>query len=56
MSEYGQINETTERWRLIQNTIKNNNFNSIVEIGTWKGMGSTLAILKSKNKSTKFIT
>jgi hypothetical protein len=56
MSEFGQINETTDRWKLIQKTIKNNNFNTIVEIGTWKGMGSTLAILTEKKENTYFIT
>jgi hypothetical protein len=56
MSEYGQINETTKRWQLIQNTIKNNKFKTIVEIGTWKGLGSTLAVLKSKDDDTDFFS
>jgi|694.fasta_scaffold19079_8 hypothetical protein len=56
MTTHGQINETTKRWELLQEIIKNNNFKSIVEIGTWKGMGSTLAVLKSKQDNTKFIS
>lgn len=56
MTDYGQINPTTKRWEIIQKTIKNNNFNTIVEIGTWKGMGSTLSVLTSKNDDTNFIT
>jgi hypothetical protein len=56
MSEHGQINESTKRWELIQKTIKNNDFNTVVEIGTWMGMGSTLSVLKSKNKNTEFIS
>jgi hypothetical protein len=56
MTIHGQINETTKRWELLQEIIQNNNFKSIVEIGTWKGMGSTLAVLKSKQDNTKFIS
>jgi hypothetical protein len=51
---FGQMNETTERWKLIQKIIKNNKFKTIVEIGTWKGMGSTLSILKSIDEDTEF--
>lgn len=54
MSQYGQMNESTERWKLIQKTIKNNDFTNIVEIGTWKGMGSTLAVLTSMGDETNF--
>ena len=56
MSSQGQINESTERWRIIQNLIVNNNFNTILEIGTCTGMGSTLSILKSMNQKTRFIS
>jgi hypothetical protein len=56
MSEYGQINQSTKRWELIQKIIKNNKFKTIVEIGTWKGLGSTLAVLESIGDDTKFIT
>jgi hypothetical protein len=56
MEEQGQINSNTKRWELIQKTIKENDFKTIVEIGTWKGMGSTLAVLTSKKENTKFIT
>jgi hypothetical protein len=56
MSEYGQINETTERWKLIQKTIKDNNFKKIVEIGTWKGLGSTKCILEIIDDDCEFIS
>lgn len=56
MSEHGQMNKSTERWGLIQKVIKSNDFKTIVEIGTWKGMGSTLAILSSKNDGTNFFS
>lgn len=56
MSEYGQINETTIRWGLLQRIIKENDFKTIVEVGTWKGLGSTLAVIKSKNDDTVFIS
>jgi hypothetical protein len=56
MSEHGQMNKSTERWGLIQKVIKSNDFKTIVEIGTWKGMGSTLAILSSKNDNTNFFS
>ena len=55
MEEQGQINSNTKRWELIQKTIKENDFKTIVEIGTWKGMGSTLAVLTSKKENTKLI-
>lgn len=54
MNQFGQINNSTERWKLIQKVIKNNNIKTIVEIGTWKGMGSTLAILESMDQNADF--
>lgn len=56
MNEFGQMNESSERWKLIQKTILGNDFDTIVEIGTWKGMGSTLSVLKSKKDNTEFIS
>lgn len=52
----GQITETSERGRLLQEVIKKNKFKTILEIGTWKGMGSTLSVLKSMDSETNFIT
>lgn len=51
---HGQMNESTERWKIIQNIIRNNKIKTILEIGTWKGYGSTLAILKSMNEDSNF--
>jgi len=56
MSIFGQMNESTERWKLIQNVLNNNIFETIVEIGTWRGMGSTLCFLKNKNDNSHFIS
>lgn len=56
MSEYGQINELTERWKIIKDILKSNKFQNIVEIGTWRGMGSTLCILLNKNKNSNFLS
>ena len=56
MSEFGQINSTTERWKIIQKTIKDNNFKKIVEIGTWKGLGSTKCILEIMGDDCEFIS
>jgi hypothetical protein len=52
----GQINESTERWRLIQDVIRNNEITTILEIGTCTGIGSTLCILKSMSDESKFIS
>jgi len=54
MSYHGQINESTERWKLIKKTLDENNFQNLVEIGTWKGMGSTLCLLKNKKNNSAF--
>lgn len=56
MSVYGQMNESTERWRLIKELLNENDLQNLVEIGTWKGMGSTLCILKNKKIGSSFIT
>jgi tRNA A58 N-methylase Trm61 len=56
MSMQGQIIETSDRGKLLQEVIKKNKFKNIVEIGTWKGMGSTLSVLKSMGSETNFIT
>lgn len=50
----GQINETTDRWNIIQKIFKNNKIKNIVEIGTCTGAGSTLCILSSMENDSKF--
>jgi len=52
----GQINVTSERGIKLTQNIENNSYKTIVEIGTWNGLGSTLCILKSKKNDAKFIT
>lgn len=44
---YGQINLKTKKGNLLFEFIKNNNFNSIFEIGTWNGLGSTTTIIEA---------
>lgn len=56
MDVQGQMIQSSERGQLLQSTIKNNNCKTIVEIGTWKGMGSTLCILESMLPDSNFIT
>jgi len=52
----GQITPDTLRGMAIKSTIQQNNCNKIVEIGTWKGMGTTLCILESMQDDCDFIT
>jgi hypothetical protein len=47
---------SSERGILLKKTIQNYNCKQIVEIGTWKGMGSTLCILESMLPDSKFVT
>jgi hypothetical protein len=54
MNDHGQINESTERWKLIKKILDENSFQNLVEIGTWKGMGSTLCFLKNKKDNCTF--
>jgi hypothetical protein len=56
MESQGQIIISSERCELIIKTIQEHNCQKIVEIGTWKGMGSTLCILKSMTPTSEFIT
>jgi predicted O-methyltransferase YrrM len=56
MESQGQIIISSERCELIIKTIQEHNCQKIVEIGTWKGMGSTLCILNSMTPTSKFIT
>jgi hypothetical protein len=52
----GQIVQSSERCFLLQKTIKKYNCRQIVEIGTWRGMGSTLCVLESMSSDSEFIT
>lgn len=56
MEVNGQITTSTERGTLLKKTIKKYSCEKILEIGTWKGLGSTLCILESMNENSKFIT
>lgn len=55
----GQINLNTEEGNLIYETILKFDIKSIVEIGTWNGMGSTKCVIqaiKDKKKEIEFKT
>jgi hypothetical protein len=52
----GQITPDTLRGKAIKSTIQQNDCNKIVEIGTWKGMGTTLCILQSMKDGCDFTT
>ena len=52
----GQITPDTLRGKAIKSTIQKNDCNRIVEIGTWKGMGTTLCILQSMKEGCDFTT
>ena len=52
----GQITTDTLRGKAIKSTIQQNDCNKIVEIGTWKGMGTTLCILQSMKDGCDFTT
>jgi len=56
MNTQGQIVLSSERCSLIERTIRKYDCKKIVEIGTWKGMGSTICILNSKSEDSQFIT
>lgn len=56
MSIQGQILSGSDRGTLLMETIKKENPKFVVEIGTWKGLGSTKLILDSIGDETKFIT
>jgi hypothetical protein len=48
--------QSSERGQILKKTIQNYNCKKIVEIGTWKGMGSTLCILESMLPDSEFVT
>lgn len=52
----GQIQKTTERGLIIMNIVKTYKPKNIVEIGTWKGLGSTLCVIESIDYPVNFIS
>lgn len=56
MSTQGQMLPITERGNILKKILTFYNPINIVEIGTWKGMGSTLCILESINDKSNFIS
>ena len=56
MSEIGKITLNTDRGKSIIDVIKNNNINTIVEIGTWKGGGTTTCVLENITPDVNFIS
>jgi len=56
MDTQGQITPDTKRGQIIKSVLNNSNCQSILEIGTWKGLGTTLCILESINNTCNFIT
>jgi hypothetical protein len=56
MNTQGQMLPSTERGNIIKKIIITHNPKNIVEIGTWKGLGSTLCIIESINENSNFIS
>lgn len=52
----GQINENTERYKILKNIIQKYKPKKILEIGTWKGLGSTKCIIDSIGNDVEFIS
>lgn len=52
----GQITENTERCEIIKNVINTYKPNIILEIGTWKGLGSTKCIIDSITDNVSFLS
>lgn len=50
----GQIKLNTSFGRIIYDLVLTNNFETIVDVGTWNGMGTTLCILKALEKKHDF--
>jgi hypothetical protein len=56
MEIQGQITPSSERGRILKKIIEDYKPKNIVEIGTWKGMGSTLCIVQNLNYNSNFIS
>jgi len=49
----GQLSENTPEGKALFDFIKSNKIKSILEIGTWNGMGSTMTIVKALEESSQ---
>jgi len=49
----GQLSENTPEGKALFEFIKSNKIKSILEIGTWNGMGSTMTIVKALEESSQ---
>lgn len=49
----GQLSENTPEGKALFDFIKSNKIESILEIGTWNGMGSTMTIVKALEESSQ---
>ena len=49
----GQLSENTPEGKALFDFIKSNKIDSILEIGTWNGMGSTMTIVKALEESSQ---
>jgi hypothetical protein len=56
MTTQGQMLENTERGMALINVLKEIKPKTIVEIGTWKGLGSTKCIIDSIDETSNFIS
>ena len=56
MTTQGQIIENSERGRLLMQVLRGIKPKHIVEIGTWKGLGSTKCIIDSIDDKSNFIS
>jgi hypothetical protein len=56
MTTQGQMLENTERGMVLINVLKEIKPKTIVEIGTWKGLGSTKCIIDSIDETSNFIS
>ena len=52
----GQINLESNLGKQIYALVFNNNFKNIVDVGTWKGLGSTYCILKALEDTKSYKT
>lgn len=56
MNIQGQMLPITERGKIIKKILTHYKPINVVEIGTWKGLGSTLCIIESINENSNFIS
>jgi hypothetical protein len=56
MTTQGQMIENSERGKILMEILKGIKPTNVVEVGTWKGLGSTKCIIDSIDKGTNFIS